>query len=150
MGRRYSASGSGAVGTDKTLVTMVSAATIRPEVLEVIVGCAATPADQATNFVLQRFTAAGTAGSSPTPEPNDPNDPAALAAAGSGVFSVEPTYTSGKILLTLPLHQRASFRWAGSPGRGFKAPATAANGLGLKSTAGTGTASHGGCLIWEE
>ena len=150
MGRRYTASGSAAVGTDKTIITVVSATTIRPEVQEIVVGCSATPADQAGKFLVQRFTAAGTAGSSPTPEPHDPNDPAALAAAGAGVFTVEPTYTSGKILLTLGLHQRASFRWAASPGRGLKAPATAANGLGLKSSANTGTASHDGCLMWEE
>lgn len=150
MGRRYSASGSGAVGTNKTLVTMVSAATIRPEVQEVVVGCAATPGDQATKFLLARFTAAGTAGSSPTPEPHDPNDPAALAAAGAGVFTVEPTYTSGKILLTLSMHQRASFRFGAAPGRGFKAPATAANGLGLYSSSGTGTATHDATLMWEE
>lgn len=150
MGRRYSASGSGAVGTNKTLATMVSATTIRPEVQEVVVSCAATPADQTAKFLLQRFTAAGTAGSSPTPEPHDPDDPAALAAAGSGVFTVEPTYTSGKIMLTFAVHQRATFRFGVAPGRGFKAPSTAANGLGVYSASATGTATHEATLMWEE
>ena len=151
MGRTYNAQGSGAVGTNKTLVTLVSAATIRPGLFDLTVGCDATPAEQATRFVVQRFTAAGTAGSSPTPEPNDPGDPAALAAAGSGVFSVEPTYTAGKILLTIPLHQRNTFRWTCYDERKQpRAPATAANGLGLQSVAATGTATHYGQLTWEE
>ena len=148
--RAYSAAGSGAVGADKTLVTMVSAATIRPAIYDIVIGCAATPGDSATKFVVQRFTAAGTPGSSVTPEPIDPADPAALASSGSGVFSVEPTYTASKILQVISLNQRAAFRWIAAPGFEFKALATAASGIGVKSSTATGQAVHDCNISWIE
>ena len=148
MARQYSAQGNIAVGTNKTALTMVSASTIRPSLFDVVIGCDATPADQAARFVIQRFTAAGTV-TAVTPEPTDPADPAALATSGSNA-SVEPTYTAGKILQTIPLNQRATFRWVADPLRGYKAPATAANGLGCQSVAATGTAAHYANFTWEE
>ena len=148
MGRCYSAQGFIAVGTNKTLEVMTTATTIRPSLFDIVIGCDATPADQATRFVIQRFTAAGTT-TAVTPEPLDPGDPAALAAAGANA-SAEPTYTSGKILQTIPLNQRATFRWVADPTKGYKAPATASNGLGCQSVAATGTATHYSEFTWEE
>jgi len=150
MGRRYTTHGTGAVGTDKTISTMVSATTIRPALYELIAGCEATPADQATDFKLNRFTAAGTAGSSFTPIAHDPADPAALASSGSGVFTTEPTYTASSFLLQFSMNQRVTFRWVTIPEMGLLAPATAANGIGFKSASATGTATHEGTLIWME
>lgn len=150
MGRRYHGFGSAAVGTNLTIVTMISAATIRPRLYDILIGCAATPADQATKFSLLRCTAAGTAGSSFTPIALDPNDPAALATCGQGVFSVEPTYTANSNLLVLDVNQRATVRWVAAPGGELMAPATASNGIGLRSLSGTGTATHEGSFHWEE
>lgn len=148
MSRRYSAAGDQAVGSNATVLGVTSAATIRPKLYDVLVGCAVTPADEATNFVVQRYTAAGTA-TSVTPQGLDPGDPAALASAGSN-HSGEPTYTSAAILLTIPLNQRATFRWVASPGGELVMPATAANGLGIYSLAATGSAEHRATFHWEE
>lgn len=142
MARRYTGHGTGAVGTDKTLLTLISATTIRPTLYEIITGCEATPADQATDFKCGRFTAVGTEGSGYTPVAHDPGDPASLADYGCGVFSVEPTYTASTFLLQWSQNQRVTFRWVTIPEMGFIAPATASNGLGIKSSSATATATH--------
>lgn len=112
-----------------TLLTVVSATTIRPEIYDMILGSAATPADNAVTWKLQRFTAAGTV-TSTTPRPLDPADPASLASAGKTV-TAEPTYTSGLILFHAALNQRATHRWIADPRGPLKFPATASNGGGL-------------------
>lgn len=142
MGRRYTGHGTGAVGTDKSLLTLISATTIRPCLYEIITGCEATPADQATDFKVVRFTAVGVEGSGFTPLAHDPADPASLADYGSGVFGTEPTYTASAFLLQWSQNQRVTFRFVTIPEMGFLAPATAANGIGIKSSSATGTATH--------
>jgi hypothetical protein len=52
-------------------------------------------------------------------------------------LTVDPTLTANAILLSLPLNQRASFRWVPAPGSELVTPATASNGLALRTpTAG--------------
>lgn len=92
----------------RTLGNVIGSSAVRPRVYEFDVGSAATPADQAANFVLARTTAAGTAGSSPTPLPIDNQEVAAVCTAGI-THSSEPTYAS-TFLFQVPLNQRASFR----------------------------------------
>lgn len=150
MGRKYSGNGSAAVGTNKTILTLISATTIRPRLTDLVIGCGATPADLATIFHLERFTAAGTEGSGFTPLALDPGDPAALADYGVGVFGAEPTYTAAAVLMTLSMNQRATFRWVPSPGHEFVAPASAANGIGLQSQSSGGTAAHDVTMLHEE
>lgn len=135
--RAYSVSGPNASGSsNKTLVTVIGATTVRPRVFDIILGSQATPADQAAEYSIKRFTAAGTAGSSPTPNPLDPSDVASVATAGI-THSAEPTYTAGSTLLDINLNQRATFRWVASPGMELVGPATASNGLGLSLVAST-------------
>lgn len=150
MARRYNGIASAAVGTNKTILTIISAATIRPRLFDLIVGSVATPADQATKFHVQRFTAVGTEGSGFTPVALDPGDPTSLADCGAGVFGVEPTYTANAVLLQFSVNQRATFRWVAVPGGEIIAPATANNGLGSKSSSATGTAAHEVNMQWEE
>ena len=149
MGRKYSIKGSGTTGTDKTLVTLVSATTIRPKIFDLVVGYSATPADNAATFVAQRFTAAGTAAGAITPRPLDPGEPASLASSGTGDFSVEPTYTASVILLEWARNQSAPFRWVAAPGGELVCPATAANGIGIKTTAGPAVVGNA-CIHFEE
>ena len=113
MARRYASTGDQNAAASATVVTVVSATTIRPRIYEVVFGSAATPADQAFNMDLRRFTAAGTA-TAITPQGLAPADPAALASAGSN-HPVEPTYTAGAILLGFSINQQAPFRWVASP-----------------------------------
>lgn len=135
--RAYSVPGLNASGSaTKSIVTIISATTVRPRVFDVILGSQATPADQAGEFSVTRFTAAGTAGTSPTPLPLDPSDVASIATAGI-THSAEPTYTASSTLLDINLNQRATFRWVASPGMELVAPATTANGLGLRLVAAT-------------
>lgn len=146
----YSVQGPNASGTAlKTLLTVISAATIRPKIYDLIIGDSATPADQAAEFIAGRFTAVGTAGSSFTPNPLDPNDPASLASAGIS-HSAEPTYTANQGLLNIRMNQRATFRWVASPGSELVLPATAANGVGVYLNAATAAAVYGATVLYTQ
>lgn len=150
MARGYVTNGSNATGTtNKSLVTVIGATTVRPTLFDLIVGNHATPADQSQLFLLGRFTAAGTAGNSPTPLPLDPSDIAATATTGNA-HSAEPTYTASQAVWQLPLNQRATFRYVASPGYEFKGPATAANGLGLYMSTSTAALIADGNVMWFE
>ena len=150
MGRRYHSRGSRAVGTNLTTLTLISAATIRPRLYDLIIGCAATPADQAANWAVQRFTADGTGGTLFAPVAIDPGDPAALATSRQAPVTTEPTYTASAFVFQASVNQRATFRWVSAPNGELIAPATAANGLGAKTEAATGVAAHEVSIWWEE
>lgn len=129
--RPYAISGTRAVASPtQTLLSLISTAAIRPMIFEILFGSAATPADNALEWLLQRFTAAGTS-TAVTPQAIDPGDPAATATAGKN-HTVEPTYTAGAVLLDIPLNQRSTQRWVASPRGELILPPTAANGLGLQ------------------
>ena len=138
MGRRYSIDGQDTNTATTTILGLTSASTVRPAVYDLISGSDATPADNAAEYNLQRYTAAGTS-TGVTPQALDPNDPAALAAAGEA-HSAEPTYTANAVLLNYAHNQRATFRWVAAPSGELKLPATAANGVGIQSitVAGSG------------
>lgn len=105
-------------------------------------GSEGVPADVANLWTLQRFTAIGTA-TAATPLPFDPAD-AASAAVGGSNSTVDPTYTAGAILLNVPLNQKATAQWWAPAGDELVIPATANNGLGLKTTvAGSSVAITG-------
>lgn len=151
MARRYCAKGGAAVGSNVTILNLISTTAIRPRITDIIVGCAATPADTATKFEMRRCTTAGTAGSSFTPIALDPADPAAVATCGVGTFSAEPTYTSNATLLGFSMNARATFRWVAAPGCELAAPPTASNGIGLVSVSvSSGTAVHDATFLFEE
>jgi len=101
----------------------------RTKLTELTVGQDASPADNTVKYVLQRFTAPGTS-TAVTPVALDPADAAATIVAGQN-HTVEPTYTAGQILLTIPLNQRATFRWVAPPYGELVTPATASNGIGI-------------------
>jgi hypothetical protein len=130
MARAYAVTGPSASGSSaKTAITVIGGTTSRPEIVDIVLGSSTTPADNAVLARCGRFTAAGTAGSSPTPSPTDPSDVASVATAGI-THSAEPTYTSGQTLVELAFNQRGSARWVAVPGYELKGPATSANGLG--------------------
>lgn len=133
MPRRYSVDGRVANIVGDTILGLTSAATIRPEVYDLILGSAATPADNAAEYVLQRYSATGSGGSAVTPRPLDLADPASLAVAHEAHTS-EPTYTADLIMLAFATNQRATFRWVAAPGGEIVLPATANAGVGLQTT----------------
>jgi hypothetical protein len=138
MARRYAISGSDTNTASTTLLGLTSTAAIRPKVYDLIIGSAATPADNAWELQVKRYTAAGTS-TAVTPQALDPGDPSATATAGVN-HSGEPTYTANAILLDVSVNQRATFRWVAAPNGELVLPATAANGLGLFSAAVGGSA----------
>lgn len=103
----------------------------RGKLYDILVGSEASPADNAFLYVLQRCTALGTS-TSVTPFALDPGDAATESDVGEN-HTVEPTYTSAAILLSLPLNQRATFRWVAPPEGQLVYPATAANGIGIQT-----------------
>jgi len=149
MARRYGVIGQGNVGTDITVLGLTSATTIRPKIYDVIVGCTATPADGASQFQLARYTAAGTS-TAANINAIDPGDPATLGSAGQN-HSSEPTYTSNQQLAAFSVNQRNTFRWVAAPGGEIVLPATANNGVGLKTATSNGTtANHEATFFFEE
>lgn len=132
--RAYTVNGISESGTGpKTNVTIIASTAVRPRALEFVIGNQTAPnaTDQQFTFALQRFTAAGTAASNPTPLPVDPGDVASVTTAGI-THSAEPTYTSTGVIFGNAVNQRASWRWVANPGYEPMAPATSANGFGLK------------------
>ena len=142
-----------ASGTNKTLLNLFHSAatpTNRGRIADVIVGSAATPADQAADFLLNRTTAVGTEGSGLVPNNTDPGGPAGDFDSGLGVFTAEPTYTAVKQLLAFQLNQRATFRWVAAPGYELVMTATQNNGAGLRTITSSSTQAHGACVLFEE
>lgn len=149
MSRRYSISGARAVASPtQTLLGLTSTTTIRPKIYDILMGSSATPADNALEWLLQRYTAAGTS-TAVTPTALDPGDPAASATAGKN-HSAEPTYTAGAILLDTAINQRSTQRWVAAPGGEIVLPATGANGAGLQPIHASFTGNVIGTLHYEE
>ena len=97
------------------------------EILEWIFGSEATAADNPFLWKLSRVTAAGSlAGTTITPAPFDSTEAAALFDA---LENLTTNPGVGAALLTIPLNQRATFRWVAQPGVPLISPATAANGF---------------------
>lgn len=99
----------------------------RAKIYDIMFGSQATPADNAFLWQLQRQTTVGTA-SAFTPLPLDPADAAATTVCEQA-YTVNGTLTANAIVLTVPLNQRASFRWVAAPGSELMVPATASNGI---------------------
>lgn len=121
--------------TATTALTIISTAAVRPRIIGYKASQSGTvSSDIQTRVQAKRFTAAGTAGSSPTPAPVDPNDPASTFTAGSAL-SAEPTYTAGVILDDVGFNPRGQYVWfAQDKDAELILPATAANGVGFLVT----------------
>lgn len=121
----------------------------RGKIYDMIFGSEATPADAALLWTVQRCTAAGTS-TGVTPVALDPADAACLSDAGEN-YTVEPTYTSNLVLLSIALNQRASFRWVAAPLGELVYPATPSNGIGIQTdTITSGTPAISATVHFEE
>lgn len=115
----------------KTLLAIVGTASRRPRLIQVIIGCSGTPADNAAKFRIQQFTAAGT-GTAVSPEVVDGGDGAASCTAKANC-TVEPTYAVGGGIV-IPLNQRATMVY--NLPVAYMVPLGATNGIGIQMVSG--------------
>lgn len=109
---------------------------------EFMLGSDATPADQASEYVIRYVTDenATPGGTSLTPRPLRREDRAALATSIEAPTG-EPTYTGTVNLLMIGLNQRATFRWVAAPGSEFISADAEDEGFSL-FTVGTSSAHN--------
>jgi hypothetical protein len=120
----------------------------RGKVYDVLIGTNGTPADNYLQWDISRMTAVGTA-TAVTPQALDPADAAALATAANN-YTAEPTITANSSLLNVGVNQRASYRWVAAPGSELVFPATANNGLALRTLSGGYAGAATGDYMYEE
>jgi hypothetical protein len=149
---KYAITGSQATvsGSYKTVLDVfaTTGSLRRGKVYDVLIGTNGTPADNYLQWDISRMTADGT-GTAVTPQALDPADVAALATAKNN-YSAEPTITAGSSLFNVGVNQRASYRWVAAPGSELVFPATASNGLALRTLSGGYTGSATGDVMYEE
>lgn len=136
--KRYTVQGLSASGTaNKTAANIIGSTAIRPRIAKLSVGFRTNPnsTDQQVQVQMGNTTAAGTAGSAPTPKPNDPQDTAAVCTAGIA-HSAEPTY-GATFFIDNDLNQRAAKDYYYDDGYEPCGAATASNGVAAKMTAVT-------------
>src|SRR3990167_10296576 len=143
---RYSIDGQDTNTAATTILGVDAGATAnRFKFYDLVGGSNAPPADNAAEYVLQRYTVDGTS-TAVTPLALDPADAAALAEAGEA-HSVEPTYTANAIALQWAQNQRATFRWVAAPGGEIIVPATADSGVGVQVITVSGSAVNTNVMI---
>jgi hypothetical protein len=123
-------------------------ATYRGFLEHFIVSVGGTPADNSIIFTLQRCTTAGTF-TSVTPANTETADGAPDLIAGENA-TAEPTYTASTELFDNDLNQRAIFMLVYTDQRWPVIPATANNGIGMKATHASVTASASVTFQWLE
>jgi len=106
-----------------------AAAPRRSKLFRLICGSEGAPADVAFLWQVQRQTTAGTS-TAVAPQALDAGDGAAINDAGEN-YTVNGTLTAAAILLSVALHQRATFHFYAVPGREIVMPATAGYGVGI-------------------
>jgi hypothetical protein len=152
MARSYAINVSAAVGSNSypqlAIGHTVASPTVRPKIFEFDFGSHATPADQASEVAITRYTtAAPTGGTTPTIGVLDPGDPSAVAVAYANATG---GCTMSTILFMIAVNQRASFRWVAAPGKEFVIPATQYNGAGIQVVAQSASYNVDDTLYWEE
>lgn len=149
--KTYKVNGLSASGTSgKTAANIIGSSAIRPLVNFLLIGFRTNPnsTDQQVEVQVGNTTAAGTAGSSPTPKPDDPQDVAAVATAGI-THSGEPTYGS-TFFMDFDLNQRASKEVNFIDGRELAGAATSSNGVAGKMAAVSNALQMSMVVGWRE
>ena len=149
MGTRYAATGAQNVASPTdTVITITGAATTRGFVYFFALSSAATPADNAIEWIVQRHTAVGTA-TALLEVALDGADAAALCLADEN-HTVEPTFTAATEVFDNGVNQRMSLQWNANPDGEFVIPATAAAGFGWQPVHASLTGSVEVTVHWYE
>jgi len=151
MGRKYAVTG-GDTNTANTTMLGINAKssspTVRAHLYDFVFSSVASPNDYPWELNLQRITDAGTS-TGVTPQALDSADGAAECTAGKA-HSAEPTYTASAVLLDLAINLRSTFRFACVPGSEFIIPATASNGLAVRSITAANAFTILATILYEE
>lgn len=123
----FSTRGAMALIAAKSVLSVIASTSVAPKVYDIVLSSSSTPNDYSAHFYFQRFSADGT-GTSVTPQKLDFNGAAAVSTS-KHTYTVEPTLTSGEILLELAHNQRATVRWVAAPGSELMIPALAGDGI---------------------
>ncbi len=131
MSDRYAATGLQDVATltpGDSALSLQSAATVRPEIYDLVFSQGSAPADTVIKWLVRRFDTADGTATGVTPIKLDDAAPAS-ALVGQEDHTVEPTDSSEVPILDFDLNQRATFRWVAAPGGEIKSPAVATEGI---------------------
>lgn len=110
----------------------VNAAASNPrrfKLYDLVIGSEDTPADASILWEVRIHTTTGTGGTAVTPKAIDQSDTDA-----SELQCMQAPTSNGSgtdAVLTIPLHQRATFRWSAIPGAELVCPAAADDGFGI-------------------
>jgi hypothetical protein len=102
----------------------------RPSIYDVLISSAATPADNANQWALERTSTAPTGGAAITPSPVDPYDTAATTLDMSKPTGAAAT---GVVLAYMSVNQRVTWRWCAVPGGELVNSGAAGSGIALVS-----------------
>lgn len=127
---RFNVTGEDALAVSTTVMALDGTSTTRGSIYDIVVGCNATPADNAYEFNLRRFGPANGTGTAVTPVPLDTAD-AAAEIDGTTAHTTEASVTANNIILSWAQNQRATFRWVAAPGGELIMPATTDVGIAL-------------------
>ena len=131
MAKRYAGTGAQNVASPTdTVITITGAASTRGWIYYFSLSSAATPADNAIEWIVQRHTAVGTA-TAILEVPLDGADGIALCLADEN-HTVEPTFTAATEVFDNAVNQRMTYTWNANPDGEFVIPATAAAGFGFQ------------------
>ena len=119
----------------KTLVSILSTATRRPKILQIIVACTGAPADATAKFVLKRMTADGTGTANTNVTAVDAGTDGAPTLTSKTNYTVEPTYVANEGS-DIGLNQRVTAIWNPPFGGVYGCPIGAGAGFGLQMISG--------------
>lgn len=145
MARRFFEPGTKAAVSSSftTLLVLAGTAATRPKIYSFVLSTLGAAADGVLEWILQRFTAAGTT-TAVTPRNIDATDPAAAVGVVGSNATVEPTYTANSSLFDQGINQRATYTWnAWTEGAQLVCPATAASGIGIAALSSVAPAFTG-------
>ena len=130
-------------------VLTAAASPRRFKTYEIICGSEATPADNAFLWQVNRVsTIAAGAGAAVTPVALDFSDTIASTLVAAQVLTTNPTQAS--ILLTIPLNQRATFRWVAAPGSELVSSNAVSNGHSLNTPTAGGLVAVSATVLCDE
>ena len=143
--KAYATSGQVNGASTKTIIALRATATRRPKLLQVIIGCEGTPADNVAEFAIRRFTVdgTGTVGSSYQADLAD----GLPVVTTQNNYTTEPTYIGGN-MGEISLNQRATVIW-NAPLGAEPSVTTGSGGIGIQAIAAP-TLPYTITCIWDE